>query len=420
MLLGIDDTDSPAGMCTTYLAAVLRRRLERARLPVRAVRLIRLNPNVQYKTRGNAAVALDFEGGLISGFSLACSTVEDLAELGAEGTSPGVVAVDGPPPPAFYWKAVQDFCEIEEAVDVLDEAGALYRGYCGGRGLIGATAAVASDLTDPTYEVLAYREPARFGTPREVDSDSLFRADAATFPHTWDTVDRAGRSVVCVPHTPDPVLFGIRGERPGWLMLAREEVESEPPSIEEVFLTNQGTDAHLVPWTGGPLRDGISYYLEGTLAASPTTARGGHVSFLLATGDSFVSCMAFEPTKGFRDTVRALTIGDRVLVCGSFKRGTINLEKMRVGLISAMSVTKPPHCARCGARMTSAGREKGYKCRTCGGRSREPEMVPVARSLTPGWYEVPSSARRHLARPLCRGPPTWDGGGTKMSPPATQ
>ncbi|HDQ07430.1 MAG TPA: tRNA(Ile2) 2-agmatinylcytidine synthetase, partial [Methanoculleus sp.] len=31
-----------------------------------------------------------------------------------------------------------------------------------------------------------------------------------------------------------------------------------------------------------------------------------------------------------------------------------------------------------------------------------PETVTTDRTVTPGWYEVPPSARRHLARPLCR------------------
>ena len=28
-------------------------------------------------------------------------------------------------------------------------------------------------------------------------------------------------------------------------------------------------------------------------------------------------------------------------------------------------------------------------------------------SLKPGWYEVPPTARRHLAKPLCRGEPDY-------------
>ncbi|MDD3112051.1 MAG: tRNA(Ile2) 2-agmatinylcytidine synthetase, partial [Methanofollis liminatans] len=45
MFIGIDDTDSPAGMCTTYLGAVLVRRLKSAGLTIRETRLVRLNPN---------------------------------------------------------------------------------------------------------------------------------------------------------------------------------------------------------------------------------------------------------------------------------------------------------------------------------------------------------------------------------------
>ena len=54
--LGIDDTDSKLGMCTTYLAAVLAERLSGFGL-ADYPRLIRLNPNIRYKTRGNAAFA---------------------------------------------------------------------------------------------------------------------------------------------------------------------------------------------------------------------------------------------------------------------------------------------------------------------------------------------------------------------------
>jgi tRNA(Ile2)-agmatinylcytidine synthase len=62
MLIGIDDTDSPQGMCTTYLGAVLVRRLIQAHMQVKEARLVRLNPNVTWKTRGNAAIAFEVDG----------------------------------------------------------------------------------------------------------------------------------------------------------------------------------------------------------------------------------------------------------------------------------------------------------------------------------------------------------------------
>ncbi len=409
MLIGIDDTDSPRGMCTTYLAAVLAQKLKGAGMMVREVRLIRLNPNVIYKTRGNAAVALDVSGSPAQAFDISCSLVSDLADLDAENTNPGVVVCETKPPSDFYRKAVQGFCELDEALAVLDSVKALYRGYKNRRGLIGATAAVCSEIPEPTYELLAYRPRNAWGTQRIVDGPSLFEAERRTYPHTWDTVDRENGTVVCVPHTPDPVLFGIRGERPGWVSFAREWVISEKPSLEQVFVTNQGTDAHLVNGRAGALEEGCSYRVPGTVVSKPVTGPGGHVSFMLEDNGVFVRCMAYEPTKGFRDIVRSLRPGDRVFVCGSYKDGSINLEKMHITEVARTTEIRPPICERCGKRMTSAGFLKGYKCRRCGGRARDPEIIPVPRSLQSGWYEVPPSARRHLARPLCRGHPALPG-----------
>ena len=405
MLIGIDDTDSPAGMCTTYLGAVLARRLIREHMQVREARLVRLNPNVTYKTRGNAAVALDVAGDPDRAFAIACETVEGLADFSCENTNPGVVVTDKRLDPAFYERAVTDFCEIRDAVILLDAAGARYKGYKNRRGLVGATAAVASVLPDRTSEILVYREPKRWGTPREVDRDSLFAAEAATFPHTWDTVDVVNDVVVCVPHTPDPVLFGIRGESPSWVMVARSMIGSERPALEQIWVTNQGTDAHLLDGTCGALQEGLSYRVRGVVASAPKTGTGGHVSFTIRDGDHSVRCMAYEPTKNFRQVVRELVPGDEVTAVGSYKKGSVNLEKIQVVPRAVPVRTRPPVCTACNKRMTSDGAGKGYKCRKCGAHAREPELQEIPRTLIAGWYEVPPTARRHLAKPLCRGGP---------------
>jgi tRNA(Ile2)-agmatinylcytidine synthase len=407
MFIGIDDTDSPQGMCTTYLGAVLARRLIREHMRVNEARLVRLNPNVTFKTRGNAAIALEVAGDREHAFAIACSVVEELADFSCENTNPGVVVVDERPDPAFYRKAVTDFCRIDEAVELLEADGAQYRGYKNKRGLIGATAAVASVLEDRTSEILVYRQPERWGSPREVERASLFAAEDATFPHTWDTVDTANEVVVCVPHTPDPVLFGIRGENPSWVMMARSMVESEKPGLEQIWVTNQGTDAHLLAGRIGELLGGLSYRVKGTVADIPKTGMGGHVSFTIRDGNYTVRCMAYEPTKNFRQIVRQLVPGDEVIAVGSYKKGSINLEKMRVVALVKATTTRPPLCIACNKRMTSDGKGKGYKCKKCGARANDTEILEISRTLKPGWYEVPPTARRHLAKPLCRGEPDF-------------
>ena len=79
--IGLDDTDAPGGLCTTWLGAVLARRLEAAGVPVRERRLVRLNPNAPFRTRGNAAIALHAEGDPELAFVMACS-VGALANVG--------------------------------------------------------------------------------------------------------------------------------------------------------------------------------------------------------------------------------------------------------------------------------------------------------------------------------------------------
>jgi tRNA(Ile2)-agmatinylcytidine synthase len=402
--IGIDDTDSPEGMCTTWLGALLIRRLRESGNQVIEARLIRLNPTIPYRTRGNAAIAIRCRGNPYQSFDLACSLVSSHADLTCEKTHPGVVVCDHQPPVSFYLKAVTAICTIQEAEDILKEHALAWKGYKLGRGLIGATAAVSSRLADSTWELLVYRESARLGTCREIDEESFYLSEEITTPHTWDTVDVINKTVVCVPHTPDPVLFGIRGDTPFAVAKAVSCIRSEPGACKQIWLTNQGTDAHLIEAEIGALKEGCSYRVRGTVNYPPVTGRGGHVSILISDGTNPLTCMAFEPTKQFRHQVRLLVPGDRIIAAGSIVKGVLNMEKFCL-LTSFPEVREQaPVCQICQKRMTSAGAGKGYKCRKCGSRSGSPEIIQVPRTISPGWYEVPPSARRHLARPLIRGP----------------
>ena len=57
--IGIDDTDSPKGMCTTFLAYKIVNRLKKENVDfLDFPNLVRFNPNIPCKTRGNGAVGL--------------------------------------------------------------------------------------------------------------------------------------------------------------------------------------------------------------------------------------------------------------------------------------------------------------------------------------------------------------------------
>ena len=395
MFLGLDDTDSPDGMCTTYLGDLVAEALEMQGCIIKNMRLIRLNPNVPWKTRGNAAVCIEFEGGAEIASQTAERFIDKYAMFDCLNTNPGFVVCETKPAPDFYYSALRGFCTVDEAKAVLDSIGAIYKGYKNCRGLIGALAAVSAELPDKTYEYLAYRKPDAFGTPRVFDADSFRKSAEETFPHCFDTWDFAAEKPVCIPHGKDPVLFGIRGESREWVEKAVSYLQSEEVERFVIWETNQGTDAHILSSTSG-FEEGRSYVFDGVVTSAPKTQRGGHVSFSVGG----VVCYAFEPTKSFRNIVRELIEGDCLTVFGSFQKGVIHVEKFCLRTAAKKEVRASPRCPVCGGRMTSAGKGKGYKCRECSGRIRDTEAA--SRGIAEGWYEVPPDARRHLSKPVCR------------------
>lgn len=404
-LVGLDDTDSrERGMCTTYVAARVADAIESAGGSVERRRLVRLNPAVEFKTRGNAALCIETDLDPSRAFALAVAAVDRLAETGDPRTDPGVVVADATVPDAvvdFARRALREKLGVDEAVALLDRLG--YR-HDGGRGRVGALAAIGAGraFDDWTYERIAYRELERCGTPREVDAESVFAAAAAAYPDAWDTVDRVEEELVCVPAAPGPILYGIRGDDPETVREVARSVESEPVARAVTYRTNQGTDAHLRPGSVASVEDGRAYRVDGVVDDAPATRAGGHVHLSVRDGDATLPCVAFEPTKRFRDRVRRLHLGDRVTVCGEVGDGTLKLEKfaLRERVTTERVV---PTCPGCGRSMESAGREQGYRCRDCGTTAPGRAERPLDRALDPGWYEVPPCARRHVAKPLVRG-----------------
>ena len=409
-VIGIDDTDSLTdGMCTTFVAIHLARAIESAGGHVERTLLVRLNPAVKHKTRGNAALALHCD--VDRRVALEC--VEEALALAAidDGrTNPGAVVADCDPEAvpesvaAVSTSAVQDYLTRAEVRDCCDTAGFETATRGTGRGLIGALAAVGAwqAFDEWTYECLSYRKCERWGTERTVDRETVFEVAAEAYPDVWDTVDQVEGVAVCVPRTPCPVLHGIRGESPEVVRSVARRIDSEPVAERHVFVTNQGTDAHLQPGTLGSLEDGYAYRVDATVATAPETREGGHVFLELASGEHRLQAAAFEPTKRFRDRVRALVPGDHVTACGEVADGTLKLEKFAVRELCRSTSANPP-CPDCGKTMKSAGRDAGYRCRECGTSAAGRIHRSIDRDLELGWYEVPPCARRHVAKPLVRG-----------------
>lgn len=412
LYVGIDDTDSSSGMCTTYICAVVLERLKDCGLTLKGEpHLIRLNPFAPYKTRGNGAVAfklvLKNDEEIRNAKRLILGVVEEFSEVEDPLTNPGVVFFTGKitkKMQEYSLKTVHQMVTLEEAEKLAHDVEAEVFKYKNGRGVIGALAAIGCPLPDKTYELITYREVQNYGKKRRINEDSVRLMDHKTYPETFDNVDDGYMAIE--PHTPCPVLYGIRGESKEAVCAAHNMVEVDEP-IERimVFLTNQHTDLHIQEASAiNQMKMYQCYRVKGQIKNNPHIIEGGHVIFTLEDASGEIECAAYEPTKIFRDTVRQLASGDELVVYGGIgTKGTLNLEKIHIIGLKKQYKSFNPRCD-CGKRMKSAGSDKGYKCPSCGLKVADApkEEVEIERNLKEGFYEVPPSARRHLSKPLVR------------------
>ncbi|MEM2122729.1 MAG: tRNA(Ile)(2)-agmatinylcytidine synthase [Candidatus Bathyarchaeia archaeon] len=419
--IGIDDTDSPRMGCTTYIGALLVEYLKGIGCSFTdSLNLIRLNPNIPWKTRGNGAVALrvklphnidekEIKDDIIK-------IVEDNSDLDNPGTDPAICFLKGSVPgdlSALAKKAVQDICQLQEAGKIREKYRIEFYTIKGLRGIIGALAAIGETLDgDYTYELIAYRTHENRGTPRRIDEASVIKMDKATYPYTFNNYDYEKRRVLIAPHGPDPILFGVRGETPEILIEAYKTIKLyEPVERWVIFRSNQGTDAHLsrVNYLG-EAKPYTPIQTRGIVSANPFKIKGGHVLFKLTDNNRSgeVDCAAYEPTGSFRIVVESLEPGDEVEVSGGIRppsKGygkTINLEKLQILRLNEKIIQENPYCYRCNRRMESSGRGQGYRCRRCGTRSSSKMNIKAERYIKPGLYMPPPRAHRHLTKPFLR------------------
>ena len=412
LYIGIDDTDSPEGMCTTFLASqIINKFRDNGIELVDYPRLIRLNPFARFKTRGNGGVSLKILNDDKSDLAkeIVLEEVEKLSMFDCDNTNPGVIFYDGEITKEmedYAFRAIYEFITIDEAEEFGNSIGCEIHKFKKGRGIIGSIAAIGLPLSDYTYELLAYRASENYGTKRQIDYESVYLMDKETFPDTFENIDYSEEYIAIEPKTPCPVLYGIRSNTVDALEKAKDIVEVSEPIVDScIFKTNQHTDMHIQKASDiASMKQFGCYEVVGEVKNRPTIIDGGHMFFYIFDESGEVECGAYEPTKNFRKVVSYLRPGDIVKVYGGIgEQNTFNIEKFQVVKLNDLEYQNP--ICECGKRMTSAGKNKGFKCRKCGNRIESDDKVPVKinRNLSRGqFYETPVSARRHLSKPLCR------------------
>ena len=419
--IGFDDTDSLKGGCTTYLALAIIKNISKYCTFLDYPRLIRNNPNIPWKTRGNGSIAITAEI-LMKNIEVVKNKIVDQINKHYqedENTNPGFVLVIGAVPEEikeFSLMALTKNLTIQQAEHLAEKSCHYYFKKGNGRGLIGGLAAIGNQLKpseeDFTFELLAYRTEKYIGTKRRINQESVYSMDKKLSPYVFNNIDSETNKVLICPAGRDPVLFGLRGEKPNDVLKALTLIEIEEPlSGYCIFRTNQGTDQHF-KYADSKIENFSVFKGELEIIEKPTTITGGHV-FLKGrniANQEILDIAAFEPSKNFKKMIKQLIPMDKIRAFGGikykerFNTFSIHLEKCELLFLAEKYKMEAPFCPECSKRMTSDGYQKGYKCRNCGYKDKNMQKIKttIKRNIEEKLLIPPEQAQRHLVKPRRR------------------
>jgi tRNA(Ile2)-agmatinylcytidine synthase len=412
--IGFDDTDSRKGMCTTFLAYKVVEYLKKEKVKfLDYPYLIRFNPNVPWKTRGNGAVALKLQTRKPE--LIKKNIVKYIQKYSAvrDGANPGLVFYEHKDIPenfAKFGKMVLYRLVSRKEVKKFIQDNELETYHLGnGQGLIGAIGAIGYDFRDHTFELISYRDKTNLGKKREILKDSVQKMQQITFPKTFNSFDELKNRILIAPHGPDPVFFGVRGEDPDAVIQGASLVKStEKFCGYMVFRSNQGTGDHLQNELDVKnLKPFSSGYVIGKVSKKPRTILGGHVFFSISKNEITIKCAVYKPTR-LATIAEKLMEGDLIKIGGGIRKSSkkhkqvLNVEFLEVLDLQKHMIMTNPTCMKCNKRMKSKGKNQGYQCSKCGNSGLAKVKQEIPRQIQKQFYLPVISAHRHLTRPMQR------------------
>jgi len=318
--------------------------------------LVRLNPAAPWKTRGNGAVALLIEVESRREAVKAARISVQAAKAYVEGSGSGarkaslqaIYVEDAWDPESFatsrpaclerlYRRGIHELVSLRQAEeclkDVAREGNLVATLGPHNRGVIGSLAALGyTPEGDYTFELLTYRAPENWLSERKVDANSVLEYDVRWRPDTFMNYDYELDKPLIAPHGYDPVLYGVRGERPDVVRRALESIDTggEEPTHWLIFRSNQATGHHLRPKTVAKTRPYDNPLLLVELVSRPKTLQGGHVLAKATDHTGVIHLAAYRETGVLRDLLLSLRPGAVLAAGGQAKMRngvlTLNLE----------------------------------------------------------------------------------------------
>ena len=412
--IGFDDTDSPKGMCTTFLAYKIVDLLKKQETEfLDFPKLIRFNPNIPWKTRGNGAVSLQIR---TKNPSKIKNQIKNLVEKYSDiknGANPGLVFYESKEIPEQFtrfsklalWQLINR--NLAKKFATKNNIEFFYQGN--GQGLVGAIGAIGYDFQDHTLELLSYRKNSNFGKERKLSAKSVKTMQEKTLPYTFNSFDNKKERVLITPHGPDPVFYGVRGENVTSLLRATKILETdEKLAGYMIFKSNQGTGDHLKnEFNITNIKPYASGKITGIISDEPKIVKGGHVFFSIISDGYELRCAVYKPT-GISFVALSLIKGDKVCIGGGIRKASknhpriLNLEFIDVINLEKNLIKSNPICKKCDKKMKSKGKNQGYQCTKCGKKLANKVILEIPRKIKKQLYIPSVSAHRHLSRPLQR------------------
>jgi len=412
--VGFDDTDSPKGMCTTFLAYKIVDLLHKQKTEfLDFPRLIRFNPNIPWKTRGNGAVSIKIK---TKNPSKVKNQIKNLVSKYSDtknGANPGLVFYESDLIPSEFVKfsnlALWQLINRNNAKKFAKKNNLEIYYQGNGQGLVGAIGAIGYDFHDHTLELLSYRKKPKFGKERKISAKSVKIMQEKTSPNTFNSFDTKKERILITPHGPDPVFYGVRGENVDSLLYATTILKSdEKLDGYMIFKSNQGTGDHLKNELNFKnMKPYASGKITGIVSNIPKIVKGGHVFFKIISKNHEFWCAVYKPT-GISVIASNLIKGDKICVGGGVRKASknfpriINLEFFDVLALEKNVSLSNPNCKKCNKKMKSKGQNQGFQCTRCGKKASKKISVEISRKIKKQLYLPKISAHRHLTRPLQR------------------
>ena len=344
LTIGIDSVDTRLTGCTTHYTYLLVKILNK-KLKIQLADypwLVRLNPAIPWKTRGNAATVLHIYSNTTEAEKITKIVRETIKTYTINRNRPAYIILlskehddireyyKNRPKQlvTLYERTVHEAIDKTLALKTLKEikVDAIDLYGIERRSIIGAVASLGMNLADYTYELITYRKPDNINKERKININTIIDYDLRYRPYTFMNYDYELNKQLIAPHGSDPILYGVRGERADIVEKALKHIEVYE-EIEGwlIYRTNQATNQHLKRKNIQSIHPYDNPILRGKIRRK-RKLRKTHLIATFTENNKTIKIAAYRETKNLQKIIEILPEDIEAEVGGQIKPHTYTGE----------------------------------------------------------------------------------------------